>query len=88
MNLRNTPNQYWGHGQPPPDCCMSIICSALDRAAFKRYVKDIADAGIYYSHDTEKRTVTLAFGTPAERIIHQQVLRKTALDNGALIEVA
>jgi len=66
---------------------MSIVCSALDRAAFRRYVDDLAKAGIYYSHDTPNRVVTLAFGTPTERLWHESFLAHQARKEGRLIEV-
>ena len=86
MSLRNTPNQYWGHAAPPPDCCMSVVCSALDRASFIRYVKTLAKDGCYYSHDTTKRTVTLAFASPQMREVTQKILEYKARKEGALIE--
>ena len=86
MSLRNTPNQYWGHAAPPPDCCMSVVCSAFNRNQFRDYVKMLADAGIYYSHNVHTRTVTLAFSNPIERALQECILKEEARRANALIE--
>lgn len=84
--LRDSPNKYWGYSTPPPECCLTIHCSSLDRAGLRRYVKDLAGEGLYYSHSQEKKQVTLAFESAEMRKIHEDFLKLNALKEGRLLD--
>ncbi len=68
--MKKGENRYWGFGLAPVECQLVLEVGHLTDIEYKEFVRLCKSEKVYYMHNTDKKTVTLAFADEMDKAIH------------------